>query len=338
MSVDASAVARVTGVSTAFKDLRAGGVQFLPQRIAVLAQGSSSVVYSATKRRVTSAPEAGSIYGYGSPIHLIVEQLLPTNGDGVGTVPVTIYPLADDGSGVAAAGSVTIGAGTTTAASAWRVRVSGILSNAFVIPKGTIVPTTIYALIGTAMGGVLDMPVTNGYTYGAVTASALVGTGNGTITALSVTGTPLPGAYTLKVTSAVANGGVWSLTDPNGTVVSSGLTQTVGAGVATVFNTAGSSIHDHGWRHGLRSRGGVHDHRPRHGLPAEGEVEGCERQRPVHRDDRGRLVRCGVHGGAAHRWPRQPERLGCARAGRQRLGDRCSSTRWSSRTPRLWTS
>lgn len=241
MAVDATAVARVTGISTSFKDLRAGGVQFCPQSICVLAQGASAVVYSSTKRRVTSAPEAGLVYGYGSPIHLIVEQLLPTNGDGVGTIPVNIYPLQDDGSATAAQGSITP-SGTLSQAGSFRVRVNGIQSNAFVLPYNNGSPLVVNdgcRVIGQAVSAVLDMPITVGYTYGAVTASALVGTGNGTITALSVTGTPAPGAYTLKVNTVVANGGVWTLTDQSGSIISTAVTMTPGVAGVTVINIGG---------------------------------------------------------------------------------------------------
>lgn len=238
MPVDASAVARVTGIDTAFQDLRAGGVQFLPQTVAVFAQGSTAVSYPTTKQQVTSAVQAGNTYGYGSPIHLVCEQLLPLNGDGVGTIPVTIYPLQDDPSGVAASGTITP-SGTLTAAGAFRVRVSGMLSNAFTIASGAVDVNKTLAAMGTAVGAVLDMPVTVAYTYGAVTASALTGTGNGTITALSVTGTPIAGDYKLTVNTAVANGGVWTLTDPNGSVLNNAVTMTPGVGGATVINTNG---------------------------------------------------------------------------------------------------
>lgn len=238
MSVDASAVARTTGIGTAFKNLRAGGVLNCPQRIAVFAQGSTGVTYPSTKQQVTSGQQTGNIYGFGSPAHLVADQLFPTNGDGVGTIPVTIYPLQDDGSGTAAQGTITP-SGTMLLAGSFRVRVSGILSNAFVLPVGALNVSSACGLIGGAISAVLGMPVNGGYTYGAVTASALVGTGNGTLTALSVTGTPLPGAWTLKVNTAVANGGVWTLTDPNGSVISVALTQTVGAGAATVFAVGG---------------------------------------------------------------------------------------------------
>jgi phage tail sheath gpL-like len=157
--VDVSAVARVLGIATEFKDLRAGSVLFLPQRIAVFAQGSSAVTYSTDKRQVTSAAEAGTIYGFDGPIGLITRELLPVNGDGVGSIPVTIYPLEDGYEAVAAAGDITPG-GTASKASTFRVRVSGYLSNEFVVPAGAVnVANTVAAMV-TAINAVLHMPVT----------------------------------------------------------------------------------------------------------------------------------------------------------------------------------
>lgn len=76
----------------------------------------------------------------------------------------------------------------------------------------------------------------------AVTASAFVGTGDGTLTLATVVPglvVPVPGIYTLTCTAVVTNGGVFALTDPNGAIVAAGLSLTVGAGAATVIETAG---------------------------------------------------------------------------------------------------
>lgn len=76
----------------------------------------------------------------------------------------------------------------------------------------------------------------------AVTASAFTGTGDGTVTLATVAEgpiVPLVGAYVLTCTEAVTNGGVFKLEDPNGAIVATGLTLTVGAGAATVFEVAG---------------------------------------------------------------------------------------------------
>lgn len=156
-AVDASAVARVVGIKTIFKDLRGGGVLFLPQRIAVVGQGNSAATYDTTKRQVTSATEAATLYGFGSPIHLAVRQLFPTNGDGVGTIPVTIYPLEDDGSGVASTGDITP-SGAQTEAAAYIVRINNIDSEQFVINVGDSVADIITAATA-AINAVLEMPV-----------------------------------------------------------------------------------------------------------------------------------------------------------------------------------
>lgn len=156
-AVDASAVARVVGIKTIFKDLRGDGVLFLPQRIAVVGQGNSAATYDTTKRQVTSATEAATLYGFGSPIHLAVRQLLPVNGDGVGTIPVTIYPLEDDVSGVAASGDITP-SGAQTEAAAYTVRVNNIYSEQFVISPGDSL-AVVTAAITQAINAVLEMPI-----------------------------------------------------------------------------------------------------------------------------------------------------------------------------------
>ncbi len=156
-AVDASAVARVLGIKTDFKDLRAGSILLLPQRIAIVGQGASLAVYATTKLQVTSAQQAASVYGFGSPIHLAVKQLFPVNGDGVGTIPVTVYPLVDDGSGVASAGDITP-SGSQTVAASYIIRVNNIDSATFVISVGDTVATVVTAVTD-AINANLDIPI-----------------------------------------------------------------------------------------------------------------------------------------------------------------------------------
>ena len=156
-AVDLSAVARVVGIQTIFKNLRNGSVAILPQRIAIIGQGSTAAVYSTDKQQVTSATQAGNIFGYGSPVHLAVKQLLPVNGDGVGTIPVTVYPLADHASGVVSLGKITP-TGSATSSGQFRVLVNNIRSEAFVIGTGDTVAEAC-ANISQAINAVLDMPV-----------------------------------------------------------------------------------------------------------------------------------------------------------------------------------
>src|SRR6056297_1789754 len=157
-AVDASAVARVVGIKTTFKDLRAGGVLFLPQRIAVIGQGATASTYSNTKAQLTSAFAVGQAYGFGSPLHLAAKQLLPANGDGVGTIPVTFYPLDDDASGVAATGTITP-SGAATGAASFRILINNIPSATFTVANGDSV-AVMTAAITAAIAAELDMPMT----------------------------------------------------------------------------------------------------------------------------------------------------------------------------------
>lgn len=155
-AIDASAVARVVGIKTIFKDLR-GGILFLPQRIALVGQGSSASVYDTTKAQFTSALAIAQTYGFGSPLHLAARQLFPDNGDGVGTIPVTVYALDDDGAGVVSDGDVTPTVVPTEAA-AYIVRVNNIDSEQFVITTSDTVATVVTKMTA-AINAVLEMPI-----------------------------------------------------------------------------------------------------------------------------------------------------------------------------------
>lgn len=157
-AVDASAVARVLGIQTVFKDLRGGGILFLPQRIAVVGQGNTGSVFSTTKAQFTSAGAVAAAYGYGSPLHLAARQLFPLNGDGVGTIPVTFYPMADNVSGVAATGNV-LATGTATESGVVYVKINNIRSEPIVVLSGEL-GTALEDRITTAINAVLEMPVT----------------------------------------------------------------------------------------------------------------------------------------------------------------------------------
>jgi phage tail sheath gpL-like len=158
MTIDASARASALGIGTEFKDLREGGASYLPQRIALFAQGESGVDFSLDKWAATGAGAAGARFGYKSPIYLCLQQLQPANGDGVGTIPIDVYPLEDAYESVAAVGSITP-VGTITEAASYRVRVSGVLSAPFVIEEGDSVAVICDNMVA-AINAVLGMPVT----------------------------------------------------------------------------------------------------------------------------------------------------------------------------------
>lgn len=227
MGVDASARARVLGITTEYEDLRGGAVQFLPQRIAVLAHGSTASTYSSEKWSATGADAAAKRFGYGSEIHLVLRELMPVNGDGVGSIPVDVIPLSDAAASTAAAGHITP-SGTASATKTYYVRVSGILSKGFAIPSGAISVTNVCRWMAQAMDAVPWMPVVTTWTFGSPSAGSCQQgtggtTGDGTVSGLAVAsgGNPVPGVWTLTCTAAATNGGTFRLTDPDGVVVDS---------------------------------------------------------------------------------------------------------------------
>ena len=159
MSVDASAVARVLGITTEYKDLRGNAVVFLPQRVAVIGQGATASTYVDTPVQSSRPADIGATFGFGSPLHLAALKLFPTNGDGIGTIPATFYPLQDDGSGVASSGNITP-TGTATAQGTIRVFIGEVLSEQIVIPDTSTVAAAC-TLIHNAVAAVLNMPVTS---------------------------------------------------------------------------------------------------------------------------------------------------------------------------------
>lgn len=156
-AVDISAVARVLGIKTNFKNLRDGRVVILPQRIALFGQGATGMVFASSKRQVTSANDVGTLYGYGSPLHLAAKQLFPANGDGVGTIPVTVYPLSDAAGAQAATGAIEL-IGSQIESGAYRFVVNGIRSEQFSILTGEA-GEAVLSRAAAAINAVLDMPI-----------------------------------------------------------------------------------------------------------------------------------------------------------------------------------
>ena len=107
-SVGLERIARVVGYTLTTGDFRETSPN-LPQRIAVLAEANTanqgSLVLTPTE--ITSASQAATLYGYGSPMYNILRILRPVNGGGVAGIPVVAYPQAEAGSAVAAARDVT---------------------------------------------------------------------------------------------------------------------------------------------------------------------------------------------------------------------------------------
>lgn len=220
VAVAPSAVARVVGIETAFVNLR-GGVKFLPQRIAVFAQGTTlaQATYSNDKVVVTSAKFVGDNFGYGSPAHLAINELLPPTGGGVGIIPVTLFPLDDDGSAVTAAGTITP-VGTQTTAQTYQVKVNNILSKAFTLAVAATVADAVAAIV-TAINSVINMPIIAAdVTSTSVSATAKWGGPTGNDIKIEIVGTeagivfttvnPTSGATNPDISAALAQiGNIW---------------------------------------------------------------------------------------------------------------------------------
>ncbi len=69
----------------------------LPQRIAILAEANhaNQATLVLTPQQITTAQQAAQLFGDGSPAHVIARILFPFSGDGIGGIPVYVYPQAE---------------------------------------------------------------------------------------------------------------------------------------------------------------------------------------------------------------------------------------------------
>lgn len=147
---------------------------YLPQRIAVLGEANTANQTGLTidPVEVTSANEAGEIFGFGSPIHRAISILRPLSGDGVGGIPTIIYPQISNVGATATVRTWTV-VGTATANTTHTVIVNGRGVLDFRSYDVSIVvgdtPTVIAGKIKDAINGVLGSPCTATNTLGVVT-------------------------------------------------------------------------------------------------------------------------------------------------------------------------
>lgn len=146
--IDRTAKAGATGVSYEYFDRRKNKTAYLPQQIALIAQGETAANsnYTTEPWTATSYAEGASKYGSRSPIAHMLKKLKPPGGGGVGPIDVTVYPLKDHGSGAAAAGTVTP-SGTAAADAFLKLRIGGEESATFKVPKGAVVVATVITLM-----------------------------------------------------------------------------------------------------------------------------------------------------------------------------------------------
>lgn len=147
---------------------------YLPQRIAVLGEANTANQTGLTidPVEVTSANEAGEIFGFGSPIHRAISILRPLSGDGVGGIPTIVYPQISNVGATATVRTWTV-VGTATANTTHTVIVNGRGVLDFRSYDVSIVvgdtPTVIAGKIKDAINGVLGSPCTATNTLGVVT-------------------------------------------------------------------------------------------------------------------------------------------------------------------------
>lgn len=146
----------------------------LPQIIAVFgeANDANQGTLDITKKEVTSAQEAGELYGFGSPIHQIMRILRPINSDGVGGIPTVVFPQASDAAAVATERAWTV-TGTATENATHTLIINGRSSLDFQTYSYSVVqgdtPTQIASKISDAVNSVLGSPVSASSALGVVT-------------------------------------------------------------------------------------------------------------------------------------------------------------------------
>lgn len=186
MPVDLTAVARVVGIETTFVNLRGNNVVLLPQQVAVIGSGSTLATYTPNVPvSFTSAAAVGTTYGFGSPLHLAVLELLPPNGDGLGTIPMTVYPLA--ASGTAATFTITA-AGTLNTDQTYTVTINGVTTGPIALTTADTT-TTAATAISDAITAALNVPVTSASAIAVVTTTAKAGGSWGNGVDIAVNGT-----------------------------------------------------------------------------------------------------------------------------------------------------
>ena len=136
----------------------------LPQRIAILGEANEAnqAGLSLDPVVVSSAQQAGQLYGYGSPIHHVMSILRPETGDGVGAIETVVYPQAKAIGATAkvmtiTASGVATGNGTHTVMVAGRNGKGGVFYDIAIVTGDTA--ATIAQKITDAINAVLGSPV-----------------------------------------------------------------------------------------------------------------------------------------------------------------------------------
>ena len=92
-AVGSERLSRTTGYKIG-KLFPSNETQNLPQRIVIIGQANTAneSLISLGPQEITSAEEAGKLFGYGSPLHSVMRILRPSTSDGVGGIPTIVIP------------------------------------------------------------------------------------------------------------------------------------------------------------------------------------------------------------------------------------------------------
>lgn len=94
-AVNLSLVSKVTGYKIG--RLAQNVTQNLPQRIAIIGEANSANqgALNTDATEITSAKQAGLLFGFGSPIYHVMRILRPVSGEGVSGIPTVVYAQAE---------------------------------------------------------------------------------------------------------------------------------------------------------------------------------------------------------------------------------------------------
>lgn len=137
----------------------------LPQRVAIFGEANTANQGSLSTDpvEITSAQQAGVLFGFGSPIYHVMRILRPTSGGGIGGVPTIVYPQAEAGGATAKIVEVTptgvaTGNGTHTVKIGGRAGLDSSFYDIQIVTGDTT--DTITAKIEDAVNNVLGSPCT----------------------------------------------------------------------------------------------------------------------------------------------------------------------------------
>ena len=134
-----------------------GAAFFLPQILSLVGQyDPAKTVTDYIPKLLSNADQAASLYGLGSMLHL--EAIKAFKAIGTSGIPIYAHPLGDDGSGIAATGTITV-TGSATSSGVLFIYLSG--QKITVAVASGDADTAIAIAIDAAITAALNVPVTS---------------------------------------------------------------------------------------------------------------------------------------------------------------------------------